>query len=206
MPLGKGGYQRVATDCGARSGAWAHVTSHGSKAWGLSNRAFTRRNLLCESVVTDFTGLLGVNALAGVAIGRATSAVTSSAHRDGAFLRSFTLSAIVLLIPAIGTTVLLTHPGLPLWPYLVCAALTGLGGGNFVVNEQRQCFLSTSAQGFGARNCRWAGAPATQLVGLLAIATVGERKPYLVCAPYGSGGNRGIEAGRVQRTMSNSTR
>lgn len=40
-----------------------------------------------------------------------------------------------------------------------------------VVNEQRQCFLSTSAQGFGARNCRWgrqsrgAGDPASWVVG-----------------------------------------
>ena len=40
-------------------------------------------------------------------------------------------SAFVLLIPTVGTIVLLAHPGLPLWPYVVCAALTGLGGGNY---------------------------------------------------------------------------
>ncbi len=40
-------------------------------------------------------------------------------------------SALVLLIPTVGTMVLLSHPGLPLWPYVVCAALTGLAGGNY---------------------------------------------------------------------------
>jgi NNP family nitrate/nitrite transporter-like MFS transporter len=34
-------------------------------------------------------------------------------------------SAFVLLIPTVGTMWLLAHPGLPLWPYLVCAALSG---------------------------------------------------------------------------------
>jgi len=32
-------------------------------------------------------------------------------------------SAFVLLIPTVGTMLLLAHPGLPLWPYLVCAAV-----------------------------------------------------------------------------------
>jgi nitrate/nitrite transporter NarK len=40
-------------------------------------------------------------------------------------------SAFVLLIPTVGTMWLLAHPGLPLWPYLLCAALAGFGGGNF---------------------------------------------------------------------------
>ena len=33
-------------------------------------------------------------------------------------------SAFVLLIPTVATMWLLAHPGLPLWPFLVCAALT----------------------------------------------------------------------------------
>lgn len=49
--------------------------------------------------------------------------------------RNWTIfSAFVLLIPTGGTMLLLAHPGLPLWPYLVCAALTGLGGGNFAAS------------------------------------------------------------------------
>lgn len=42
--------------------------------------------------------------------------------------RNWTIfSSLVLLIPTVGAMVLLAHPGLPLWPYLVCAAFTGLG-------------------------------------------------------------------------------
>ena len=40
----------------------------------------------------------------------------------------------MLLIPTVGTIVLLANPGLPLWPYVVCAALTGLGGGNYAAS------------------------------------------------------------------------
>ncbi|XVL45729.1 hypothetical protein ABFA25_13100 [Mycobacterium lepromatosis] len=36
-------------------------------------------------------------------------------------------SVMVLLIPTIATVVLLAHLGLPLWPYLACAALDRLG-------------------------------------------------------------------------------
>src|SRR5579884_2257689 len=46
--------------------------------------------------------------------------------------RNWTMfSTLVLLIPTVGTIVLLANPGLPLWPYLLCAALTGLGGGTY---------------------------------------------------------------------------
>ena len=40
-------------------------------------------------------------------------------------------SACVLVLPVVATIVVLTEPGRPLWIYLVCAALCGLGGGNF---------------------------------------------------------------------------
>jgi hypothetical protein len=40
-------------------------------------------------------------------------------------------SAFVLPIPTVATMWPLAHPGLPLWPYIACAALTGFGGGNF---------------------------------------------------------------------------
>jgi NNP family nitrate/nitrite transporter-like MFS transporter len=49
--------------------------------------------------------------------------------------RNWTLfSILVLLIPTAATIPLLAHPGLPLWPYLVCAALTGLGGANYAAS------------------------------------------------------------------------
>ena len=44
------------------------------------------------------------------------------------------LSSLVLLIPTVGAIALLANPGLPLWPYLACAALTGLGGGNYAAS------------------------------------------------------------------------
>lgn len=97
-------------------------------------------------------------------------------------------SVLVLLIPTVATMVLLAHPGLPLWPYLVCAALTGLGGGNFAASmTNANAFyphrLKGAALGFagGAGNL---GVPMIQVVGMLVIASVGDRKPYLVCGLY----------------------
>ena len=97
-------------------------------------------------------------------------------------------SALVLLIPTIGTMLLLANPGLPLWPYLVCAALAGLGGGNFASSMTNiNAFYPQRLKGWalalnaGGGNL---GVPMVQLVGLLVIATVGNRQPYWVCAVY----------------------
>jgi NNP family nitrate/nitrite transporter-like MFS transporter len=97
-------------------------------------------------------------------------------------------SALVLLIPTIGTMLLLANPGLPLWPYLVCAALAGLGGGNFASSMTNiNAFYPQRLKGWalalnaGGGNL---GVPVVQLVGLLVIATVGNRQPYWVCAVY----------------------
>ena len=84
--------------------------------------------------------------------------------------------------------VLLANPGLPLWPYLVCAALAGLGGGNFASSMTNiNAFYPQRLKGWalalnaGGGNL---GVPIVQLVGLLVIATVGNRQPYWVCAVY----------------------
>ena len=103
--------------------------------------------------------------------------------------RNWTMfSAFVLLIPTIGTIVLLAHPGLPLWPYLVCAALAGLGGGNFAssmtnINAFYPQRLKGAALAVNAGGGNL-GVPVVQLVGLLVIAAVGDRQPYWVCAVY----------------------
>jgi MFS transporter, NNP family, nitrate/nitrite transporter len=99
-----------------------------------------------------------------------------------------TLSAFVLLIPTVGTIVLLANPGLPLWPYVVCAALTGLGGGNYAASlanvnafypqRLKGAALATNA---GVGNL---GVAVIQLVGLLVLATAGHEAPYWVCAVY----------------------
>jgi MFS transporter, NNP family, nitrate/nitrite transporter len=97
-------------------------------------------------------------------------------------------STFVLLIPTVGTMIVLAHPGLPVWPYLVCAALTGLGGGNFaasatILNAFYPQRLKGSVLGLtgGAGSL---GVPTTQLVGLLVIAVASNRQPYWVCAVY----------------------
>lgn len=98
------------------------------------------------------------------------------------------LSAFVLLIPTVGTMLLLANPGLPLWPYLLCAALAGFGGGNFAssmtnINAFYPQRLKGWALGLNAGGGN-IGVPMIQLVGLLVIATAGNRAPYLVCAVY----------------------
>jgi MFS transporter, NNP family, nitrate/nitrite transporter len=103
--------------------------------------------------------------------------------------RNWTIfSALVLLIPTIGTMLLLANPGLPLWPYLVCAALAGLGGGNFAssmtnINAFYPQRLKGAALALNAGGGNL-GVPMVQLVGLLVIATAGNRQPYWVCAIY----------------------
>jgi NNP family nitrate/nitrite transporter-like MFS transporter len=99
-----------------------------------------------------------------------------------------TFSAFVLLIPTVGTIVLLANPGLPLWPYVMCAALTGLGGGNYAASLANvNAFYPQRLKGAalainaGVGNL---GVAVIQLVGLLVLATAGHEAPYWVCAVY----------------------
>jgi NNP family nitrate/nitrite transporter-like MFS transporter len=97
-------------------------------------------------------------------------------------------SSFVLLIPTVGTVVLLANPGLPLWPYVVCAALTGMGGGNYAASlaNVNACYPqrlkgAALALNAGVGNL---GVAVVQLVGLLVLATAGHEAPYWVCAVY----------------------
>ncbi|MGV7636927.1 MFS transporter, partial [Mycobacterium kansasii] len=90
--------------------------------------------------------------------------------------------AFVLAVPVIATMVILANPGQPLWIYLACAALTGFGGGNFASSMTNiNAFFPQRLKGWalglnaGGGNI---GVPAVQLVGLLVIATFGNREPY----------------------------
>ena len=97
-------------------------------------------------------------------------------------------SALMLLIPTVGAMVLLAHPGLPLWPYLVCAALTGMGGGNFAASASNaNSFYPHRLKGVAlgiAGGIGNLGVPAIQIVGLIVIATAGDGRPYWVCGLY----------------------
>lgn len=97
-------------------------------------------------------------------------------------------SSLVLLIPTTGTIVLLAHPGLPLWPYLVCAALTGLGGGNYSASlVKTEIYYPRRIKGLAlglTGGVADLGTAAIQAVGLLVLATASHEAPYWVCAIY----------------------
>ncbi|MDT5219423.1 MAG: transporter, family, nitrate/nitrite transporter [Mycobacterium sp.] len=180
-------------------------------AWAAGNSAIARRNLLCTtagdhvafsiwslwSVMTLFmpasvygfsaSDKLLLGAVATLAGGCARIPYTLAIAKFGG--RNWTVfSALILLIPTTGTIVLLANPGLPLWPYVLCAAMTGLGGGNYAASlanvnawypqRRKGAALAINA---GVGNL---GVAVIQLVGLLAFATVGHRAPYWVCAIY----------------------
>ena len=180
-------------------------------AWERGNNKIARRNLLCtmagDHVAFSIWSLWSVmvlfmpasvygfsagdklllGAVATLAGGCAripyTMAITAFGGRNWT-----TFSAFVLLIPTAGTVVLLANPGLPLWPYVICAALTGLGGGNYAASLANvNAFYPQRLKGTalavnaGVGNL---GVAVIQLVGLLALATAGHEAPYWVCAVY----------------------
>jgi NNP family nitrate/nitrite transporter-like MFS transporter len=195
----------------ARSHSIPYWDPKDTAAWEAGNKAIARRNLLwivaCDHVAFGIWTLwpvmvlfmpqtvYGFSAADKFLLG-ATAALVAAclripyslgvAHFGG---RNWTLfSIVVLLLPTVGTVLLLTNPGLPLWPYAVCAALTGCGGANYAASmTNTNAFypqrLKGSALGFnaGAGNL---GVPVIQLVGLLVIVVAGHRQPYWVCGLY----------------------
>lgn len=180
-------------------------------AWQAGNDKIARRNLLCTvagdhaafsiwslwSVMTLFmpASVYGFNASDKLLLGAVATLVGGCARIPYTLgIAKFggrnwtTFSAFVLLIPTGGTIVLLANPGLPLWPYVVCAALTGLGGGNYAASLANvNAFYPQRLKGWalalnaGGGNL---GVAVIQLVGLLVLATAGHEAPYWVCAVY----------------------
>jgi NNP family nitrate/nitrite transporter-like MFS transporter len=180
-------------------------------AWEAGNKDIARRNLLCtvagDHVAFSIWSLWSVMALfmpasvygfsAGdkLLLAAVATLVGGCARIPYTFGiaalggRNWTaFSAFVLLIPTVDTIVLLAHPGLPLWPYVLCAALTGLGGGNYAASLANvNAFYPQRLKGAalainaGVGNL---GVAVIQLVGLLLLATVGHEAPYWVCAVY----------------------
>ncbi|MGV0740569.1 nitrate/nitrite transporter [Mycobacterium syngnathidarum] len=180
-------------------------------AWEAGNKYIARRNLIW-SVFAEHVGfsvwsiwsvmvLFMPEAVYGFSAGDkfllgATATLVGACLRIPYTLATATFggrnwtvfSAFVLLIPTVGTIALLANPGLPLWPYLICAALAGFGGGNFAssmtnINAFYPQRLKGWALGLNAGGGN-IGVPMIQLVGLLVIATAGNRAPYWVCAIY----------------------
>jgi MFS transporter, NNP family, nitrate/nitrite transporter len=183
-------------------------------AWEAGNKDIARRNLLCtvagDHVAFSIWSLWSVMALfmpasvygfsagdklllgavATLVGGCARIPYTLGIARFGG--RNWTtFSAFVLLIPTAGTIALLANPGLPLWPYVVCAALTGLGGANYAASLANvNAFYPQRLKGAalainaGVGNL---GVAAIQLVGLLVLAASplgGHHAAYWVCAVY----------------------
>ncbi len=180
-------------------------------AWRAGNHAIARRNLIWqvvnvhvafsiwylwsvmvlfmpESVYGFSTGdKLLIGATASLVGGLARIPYAMAANWFGG--RNWTIfSSTVLLIPTAGAIVLLAHPGLPLWPYLVCAALTGLGGGNYSASLAKvDGLFPQRLKGFtlgligGMANL---GSASIQAVGLVVLATAGHQAPYWVCGIY----------------------
>lgn len=176
------GNQRIAR----RNMAWSIATDH--VAFGVWTFWSVLVLFMPESVYGFSAGdkflLLAVNTLMGV--------LTRIPYTVGIGIfggRNFTVGiTLVLLIPAAGSIWLLANPGLPLWPYLVCAALTGLGGGNFSasmtnINAFYPQRLKGWALGLNAAGGN-IGVPVIQLFGLLVIAVAGHRQPYWVSGTY----------------------
>lgn len=180
-------------------------------AWEAGNKAVARRNLFwivaCDHVAFGVWTLWPVMALfmPENVYGFSTAdkfLLGATATLVAAFLRipyslgiatfggrNWTVfSIVILVIPTVVTIGLLAHPGLPLWPYLVCAALTGCGGANYAASmTNTNSFYPQRLKGFalgfnaGAGNL---GVPMIQLVGLLVLKVAGQHQPYWVCGIY----------------------
>ena len=97
-------------------------------------------------------------------------------------------SALVLLVPLLLTLYFMAHPGTSYTTFMIVAAVAGFGGGNFASSMTNiNAFFPQRLKGWalglnaGGGNI---GVPVIQLVGLLVIATLGDRSPHIVCAVY----------------------
>jgi NNP family nitrate/nitrite transporter-like MFS transporter len=180
-------------------------------AWETGNKAVARRNLIatlvCDHVAFSIWSLWSVmvlfmpqsaygfspsdklllGAVATFVGGCARIPYTLAIAKFGG--RNWTtFSTLILLVPTVATLVLLAHPGCPLWPYVLCAAVTGLGGGNYAAS------LANVNALYPHRLKGWAlavnagggnlGVAIVQVVGLVVLAIAGNRQPYWVCAIY----------------------
>jgi len=94
------------------------------------------------------------------------------------------LSALFLLVPVVLATILMGHPDAPLWAFLLCAAVSGIGGGSFASSTTNINFFFPEREkgralgiNAGAGNM---GVASVQLLGLLVIGVVGVAHPRIL--------------------------
>jgi NNP family nitrate/nitrite transporter-like MFS transporter len=97
-------------------------------------------------------------------------------------------SALVLAVPTVLTLYFMAHPGTSYTTFMIVAAVAGLGGGNFAssmtnINAFYPQRLKGWALGLNAGGGN-IGVPVIQIIGLLVVATAGNRSPQWVCAVY----------------------
>lgn len=95
-----------------------------------------------------------------------------------------TVTALAMVVPAILAVVLMSTAHAPLWAFLACAAVSGIGGGSFASSTTNINFFFPQREkgralgiNAGAGN---AGVASVQLVGLLVIAVVGTGHPQVL--------------------------
>jgi NNP family nitrate/nitrite transporter-like MFS transporter len=95
-----------------------------------------------------------------------------------------TVSALAMIVPAVLALVLIGGPGAPLWAVLLCAAVSGLGGGSFASSTTNINFFFPEREkgralgiNAGAGN---GGVASVQLLGLLVIGVAGTGHPRVL--------------------------
>ena len=99
-----------------------------------------------------------------------------------------TLSALAMVVPAVLALILIGNPRAPFWAFLLCAAVSGLGGGSFASSTTNINFFFPQREkgralgiNAGAGN---GGVATVQLIGLLVIGVFGIRHPRVVPAVF----------------------
>ena len=201
----------VAASATHRRQALSHWDPEDLDAWEGGGKNIARRNLIWSVVTAHITfsiwylfsvmvlfmpkEVYGFSTGDKLLIGAAGTLVGAAARipypilnaKFGGRNRAVFTSAF-LVIPTVGAIFLLQHPGLPLWPYLICAGLTGLGGANYSASVANiEAFYPQRLKGFalglvgGIANL---GSASIQAIGLIVMAIAGHREPYWVCAIY----------------------
>ncbi len=94
------------------------------------------------------------------------------------------VSALFLLVPVVLAAILMGDPRAPLWAFLLCAAVSGIGGGSFASSTTNINFFFPEREkgralglNAGAGNM---GVATVQLLGLLVIGVAGAAHPRIL--------------------------